>query len=103
MVDLDLSDLPFILEKSHQLLDLVVVLWDILDKYAIFSFSLGTRLLLVHLVAALRIVHGHFGICVIDGRWGRWCEVHFALGTWRWWRRDEVLSSEEERCCEDRL
>lgn len=78
MVDLDLSDLPFILEESHQFLDLVVVLWDILDEYAIFSFSLRTRLL-VHLVAALRVVHRHFGICMTGGWWGRWREIHLAL------------------------
>jgi hypothetical protein len=103
VVDLNLSDLSFILEKSHQFLDLVVVLWDILDEYTIFSFSLRTMLLLfVHLIVALRVIHWHFGVCVIGG-WGRWREIHFTFRTWRWWRRNEVLASEKQRSRKDSL
>jgi hypothetical protein len=100
MVDLDLSDLPFILEESHQLLDFVVVFWDIFDKDAIFSFSLRTSLLIIHFVVVLRIVHRCLRIRM-TGR--RWREIHFTFRAWRWWGRNEIFPSKQQRSGKDRL
>jgi hypothetical protein len=75
------------------------VLWNVLDIYTILSLSFRPWWLVIEFVVMLRIVDGWFGVWMIDWLWGRWCKVHFALGSRgrRGW--NEMLSAEQEWSC----
>lgn len=95
MVDLDFPHLAFILEESHEFVDFVVVLWDVLHVYAVFSLPFLSGWLLVVFVIVLRRRTGVWFRRLIDDRRLRDWIIHgFALRRRRWRRRNEGLASE---------
>lgn len=102
MIDFDFSHLPLILEESHEFVDLVVVLRNVLHVYTVFSLSFLPSWLFIEFVTVLRRTGVWFGHLIDGRRLSYWMIHRFSFGR-RWWRWNEGLASEEQRSSKERL